>query len=967
MIEDSSWLRLRLLGSCDISGREGKINFESNKACALFVYLVMNPGPNQRDKLIDLFWGEFPEANARRNLRHALWNLRKQIHRPDSSPALLTDSQTVAYAPEDNIRVDVVEFHDAVNRYLDINDFSVLSELSAATELYQGDFLEGFHVRNAAVFDEWALVERERLRTLALTAIQWLTISFASLDESQKALVFARRWVSMSPWQEEAHRQLMRLLVTSGQRDAALMQFETCRQTLATELGVAPDQDTIQLFERIKSSGTSTTFSDSTFHIETPSLPLPATPFIGREDEISEVFGILDNPACRLLTLTGPGGIGKTRLALQIASQIKVLSGKEAAFVPLVDLSTPQDIPRAVVSALGFTLFGPQKPIEQLCDFLREKQLVLVLDNFEHLIEGSSLIREILDVAPSVKILVTSRERLNLQGEWIYNLEGLREAQASQLFVQTARRLSMSIDFEGEEANIFQICRLAYGVPLAIELAASWVRMLTCHEIIETLESQQATTVLASNLRDVPDRHKSLLAVFEHSWDQLRESEKQILMNLSVFRGGFHREAANSLAGATLTDLSVLVDKSLLYRRLNSRYELHGLIRMFAADKLLLCGDENEIRKKHAQYYSHLLDTHDESLQGLLTLIGHEFENIRAAWMWAVANNEIHVIEKLHSEIYMYFEVQSAFLEGEALFRETIKVLTGENEPQNIHQDVDDLLLWKLLAVWSALTCRLGKLDVASDTFSRCVEIFRHHGAKKELAFSLFYLGDTTRLLGDLHQAQVCLRESLELYKEIGKQSDIAFSLNVLGLITAAQGDHAKAQSLLEESRAIFQDIDHPWGLTITNINLGSLLKTLQNYPLATSILQESLLLCKQLGHRWAAAVCLGHLGELAQLQGDLRSAQGHYQKSLVLYKAIGFSPGYLNVINRLAALLQEQGDFKRALAVLLSANREYAKEELGGIQEKIAALKDKLLANDYQEASEISLTNSIEEIMEEK
>jgi predicted ATPase len=657
--------------------------------------------------------------------------------------------------------------------------------------------------------------------------------------------------------------------------------------------------------------------------------------------------------------------VGKTRLTLKIASQIALTFKKEVAFVPLEDISAPQDIPRAILNASGFSLFGPQTPLVQLCDFLREKHYILILDNFEHLIEGVSLIREILDRAPQVKVLVTSREKLNLQGEWVYPIEGLQESQACQLFVQTARRLVLNQNFQEEENYILQISRLVDGVPLAIELAASWVRVLTCQEIVEALKSNQATDILTSTLKDIPIRHRSLLAVFEHSWDQLREREKQVLMNLSVFRGGFHREAAKIVAGAELTDLTILVDKSLLHRRLNGRYELHGLIRMFASEKMLLSKAGNNIRKKHAQYYSQLLVAHEESLQELLSMMRSNYDNIRAVWMWAVSHHEISTIEILHTKIYMYFEVQGAFLEGIDLFRKTIEVLTGEKDPANLSLTVDDLLPWKLLAEWSALTCRLGHLEVARSTFSRCVEVFRRHGYQAELAFSLFYLGDTTRLLGDYSQAKKFIEKSLDLYLEIGKQSDIAFALNILGLIYAAEGEPIKAKTLLEESRNTFLEIEHVWGLAIANINLGSLLKTSKQYGSATSILQESLLLCQQLGHRWAAAVCLNHLGEIAQLQGDFESAQGFFFQSFLLYKEIGFSQGMLDVIPRLASLLQRSKNFKLALALLLKANRDYQKVERQEIQKDIALIKEKLSFTEYQEAEKISAHKSFEAIME--
>jgi predicted ATPase/DNA-binding SARP family transcriptional activator/tetratricopeptide (TPR) repeat protein len=966
MLGAKDWLQLRLLGGCEIRGGEETLLFESNKVCALLVYLAMNPCTHQRDKLIDLFWGDFPEAKARRNLRHALWNLRQQINLPDSAPILQADSQTVFLTPGANIWLDVVAFQDAVERFTGKQGKFALYALSNAMDVYRGDFLEGFHVAGASVFEEWALVECERLRMLALKVLQWLVTGYASQRENETALAYARHWLALSPWQEEAHRQMMRLLAATGQREAALMQYETCRQTLAAELGVTPDRETTQLYEQIKAESMGKKGGGSVFVLQPTHLPLPLTPFIGREKEFAEVSALLDDPACCLLTLTGPGGIGKTRLALQTASQKSVFSDLGVAFVPLVDLSTPQEILPAIVNELGFTLFGPQEPREQLLDFLREKQILLVLDNFEHLLEGAVLIREILDSTPSMKVLVTSRERLNLQGEWVYPLEGLKEPQAIQLFTQTARRLFLGLSFEGEESYLAQICRLVHGTPLALELAAAWVRVLSCQEIVTELESHQAATFLTNQYRDVPDRHRSLQAVFDHSWDLLQEKEKQVLMYLSIFRGGFHREAAEVVAGASLTDISILVDKSLLRRHLNGRYELHGLIRGFALEKLRQSGNENKIERKHAVYYSHVLATCKEPLRELLGQMGTEIENLRTAWRWAVTQREWDIIEKLHDKLYVFFEVQSAFQEGETFFRDTLETLTGVETPQELRNDEENLIAWKLLAIWSALTCRLGRLDAASESFSRCVDVFRQRETQKELAFRLFYLGDTTRLLGDLHQAQTYLQESLDLYIKSGNQDDAAFALNVLGLVAAAQGEHTEAKKLLEQSRKIFQVVDHPWGLAVVNINLGSLLKALQDYPAATALLQESLALCQELGHRWAAAVCLNHLGDLARLQGDRTEAQSHYLNSLSLHREIGSPRGIREATLRLATLLQEQEDLKRALVLLLIDNDPTEDDVFEAeIQERVAMLRDKLSEADYQDARELSRSRSIEEILE--
>jgi predicted ATPase len=355
-------------------------------------------------------------------------------------------------------------------------------------------------------------------------------------------------------------------------------------------------------------------------------LPVSLTPFIGREQELAELGRLMAEPECRCLTLVGPGGIGKTRLAVQTADQHRNEFAHGIAFIPLASVGAVDAVIPAIASAINLAFYGPIDPKVQLLNYLREKQMLLVVDNVEHLlVEGAhpgtiaELLIEILRGAAAIKLLVTSREVLNLQGEWSLEVQGLAfprveqvdrfdEYSAVALFVQRARRARPGFEMNAEDkAGVVRLCRLVEGMPLAIELAATWVRILSPPEIASEVEHN--LDFLNAQMRDLPERHRSMRAVFDHSWQMLSTEEKRVLGRLSVFRGGFQRQAAEQVVGASLSVLSSLVIRSLLRRTAAGRYDLHELIRQYSASKLAEDPPElHAVQERHSVYYLGLLE-----------------------------------------------------------------------------------------------------------------------------------------------------------------------------------------------------------------------------------------------------------------------------------------------------------------------------------------------------------------------
>jgi predicted ATPase/DNA-binding XRE family transcriptional regulator len=413
-------------------------------------------------------------------------------------------------------------------------------------------------------------------------------------------------------------------------------------------------------------------------------LPILPTPFIGRQREVDELTRLLRDPQCRLLTLVGPGGVGKTRLAIETASRMQASFADGVYFISLASVNSIRFIAPMIADSVGFAFQSTAmiEPREQLFNHLKEKQILLLADNLEHLLTepGVELFSELLTAAPKVKLLVTSRESLELQGEWTFEVQGLpvpekgyaeesTQNTSVELFVQRARRAHVGFNATAENyPAIIRICQLVNGMPLGIELAAAWVRTLSCDEIAKEIE--RGMDFLSVSTRDLPARHRSIRAVFDHSWKLLTEEEQKILLQLSVFRGGFQREAAEQVAGATLPALSALMTKSLVRRSGDNRYDLHELIRQFAVEQLLNHPEEHITpHARHGSYFLTQFARADARLRSsaqreTLAELTADMDNFRVAWDWAVAHGEFELIEQTLRAFAMLYDTRGWYQEG---------------------------------------------------------------------------------------------------------------------------------------------------------------------------------------------------------------------------------------------------------------------------------------------------------------
>ena len=631
------------------------------KGQALLAYLVVTRRHVTRSALAGLLWGEMPEEVARANLRLTLSRLRKVV-----GEAIVATRNTVAFDFSQPHWLDYALFTAAPS--------TPTSQPSQIVALYRGDFLDDLLVADAPDFETWVLTLREQVRQQFQRLLARLVDEAYAAGQWADGIGWARQLLALEPWDEAAHRQLMRLLTANGQRSAALAQFRVCADLLAEELGVEPETETVALVEAIRAGEQGSRGAGVR-------LPRVGSQLVGRAVELGQLQQMLAEPTCRLLTLMGMGGNGKTRLALAAAETQVGMFRDGVLFVSLVGTTavSATDAINTLAATIANTLshtFSPQRPLqESLLDYLRDKKLLLLLDNFESLIPAAPFLPEMLQAAPALKLLVTSRERLNVAAEWVFDVAGLPFPSvktmepltypAAAFFVERARQVRPDFDLAEEETAVYRICQLVHGSPLALELAANWVRLLSCADIATRLEKD--LELLQSRANDRPSRQQSMAAVLAASWGMLDEAEQQGMRRLTVFHDGWSLAGAQEVAGVGLPLLARLVDKSLLDVEKNGRYRLHELVRQYGLAQLQQNpGEVTAVQQRYADYYTHFLQTRQHRLADKLVVaeLDEEVENVRAAWQWLVREEKRPLIVPFLAALWAYYRRKGWYQEA---------------------------------------------------------------------------------------------------------------------------------------------------------------------------------------------------------------------------------------------------------------------------------------------------------------
>jgi DNA-binding SARP family transcriptional activator/predicted ATPase len=941
--ESVTQLSIRLLGPFQVTlEEEPATGFESDKVKALLAYLAVTADrAHRRETLAGLLWPEYPEQSARASLRNALANLRGTIGDRDASPPFL------------HIARQTIQFNSDSNHWLDVAAFTALlagdepmsEALESAVALYRGPFLEGFSIPDSAALEEWLLLTREQLNRQVLDALHELARVYELDGAYEQALPHAWRQVELEPWREEGCRQLMRLLALSGRRSEALAQYEKCRQVLRDELGVEPGPETAALYEAIRSGELAGHREATARRQPSPllSLPSPPTPFIGRGDALTAVESLLADPDVRLVTILGPGGIGKTRLAVEAGTRLAegshLLPDRPPSdrpprtgakpdgdfpdgivFVPLAPLSSAGDLVPSLAQALQLRLEGGK---DQLFDYLRQKRLLLIVDNLEHLADGAGLLAELLRVAPGVKVLATARERLQIQGEHLFPIGGLAVPEldpdpsmfsgtdadakvaayaeshaAIRLFLLSAGRVQSQLSVAGKDlVAMAQICRLVEGMPLAIELAASWADVLSPADILA--EMRQNLDFLQSEWRDIPRRQRSMRAVFDASWQRLAPAERRVFTQLSVFRGGFTRAAAEPVAMERLETarflrlFSTLIGKSFIqYHQEHDRYQIHELLRQFGAEKLAEDAvQEARIRDRHSAYYAAALERWAGTLKGpqqrvALAESEAESENARAAWRWAAAHGQVERMDQALEGLCLFYARRTRFEEGESACRQAVENLKMSVSERGLR------LLARTLGWQSVFSHVLGRAGLAEEALEQGQRILERPelaglDTRRERAFLWRQMARMAHF-SSAQETRRLLEQSLALYAEIGDRWSMASLLDELGSQAELEGAYSDAGSLCQESLSLRRALGDQQGIAYSLLRLGTISRFQGRVDDAEGSIRESLVISRELGDRDMVAQGIYRLGLVLILRGTFADAHSLLDESIAICDDLG-------------------------------------------------------------------------------
>jgi predicted ATPase/DNA-binding SARP family transcriptional activator len=891
-------LRIRTLGGLSIALDDAPLPADVRaKALALLCYLAVTGRPQPREALLGLLWEGMDEAEAQANLRQLLAQLRRHV-----DPWLVVSRADIAF--------DRTQPH-----WLDVEH---IAEETLGTMSHQGVFLLGFSVRNAPAFEEWVTGQRARFGEVIAQTLHRMAIRHSLAGDDAAAIQALNQLMAIDPWHEEAHREKMLLLSRAGKYSAALAQYAACKVMLQRELGSAPTRETAILAERITRAQ------------NRRAAPLPGygTEFVGRVAELNDLTRRLSRGSTRLATLLAPGGMGKTRLAIEAARLLQTWFMEGVWFIPLREAQNDAQVFPRMLQSLGL---GPERaPLEALIDYARDKHLLLVLDNAEHALSIGPDLARLLSAAPDLRLLVTSREPLRISWEELVPLAGLARSidpntigDAEQLLLAGTRRQHPDQTAPTQDlAAARRISELVEGVPLALELAASMAARATLPRIAEILE--QDLRGLTSTMRDAAEQHASLRAVFDQSWALLGEEERLSARRLSVFEGEFGTDAALAVGGVPESMLWALAGRSFLRAAGASgedqRFAMHAVLRAFAREALHAAGESDALADRHAEYFCEAIGQDCDALVGArqqTTVAGYlrDDVNLAQAWDWAVHREHSRLLERMLPGVDRYSQALSRAAQWLPRYEAALA-----------SADPDGKLAHLLLAYVAANLRLTGDYVGAREKAQRAVAWFGAHDHPAELAHARLVLGNAHLVQGQMAEARACYAAALAA--DDGFVIDCA--ITNLALAEMRMGEHASAEARIRPQIARARAQGDVLSEAIATLNLAVCLNYAGNMAECELRLRDAEQLFGRTGDRIGQAMTTGNIGDLLIDRGQFDDAAPFFTRALEIYRDVGHRHKIANMLGKLGRVALLRGNLDeadqllsecQAIALALGAN----------------------------------------------
>ena len=856
-------LRIWLLGRfrvCNGSRLVEECAWRRRKAAAIIKLIALAPQQRlHREQIMDLLWRDFEPRAAANNLRRTLHAARRALDPSAGSPSPYLRGDPLTLCSDVEVWVDVEAFEAAG---ASARRTQAPASYRAAIDLYTGDLLAEDR------YEDWAAVRREELRWTYQSLLMELAQLYEERNETGPAIEILQRVVAHEPAHEDAHVALMRLYARSGQRYQALQQYHQLREALLREVDTQPDSATRHVYEDILERRFPVPVDDSPStapSIRRHNLPVPVTAFIGREREIGEVTRLLGQ--ARLVTLTGPGGCGKTRLAQKVASRLVDTYLDGVWLVELAALGDPDLVPQAVASVLGVREQPGVQLNQTLVNTLESRHVLLILDNCEHLVDAcAALANSLLRACQHLRILITTRQALGIAGEQVWRVPSLElpdarrlpsideiaASEAVRLFVDRAHLSRSGFALvKGNAAAAAEVCQRLDGMPLAIELAAARLHALSVQQIAALLDDR--LRLLAGGSRAALPRQQTLRATVDWSYDLLSEAEGVLFDRLSVFAGGWALEAAETVCSGpdipperVLDLLASLVDQSLVLAEADdgdaTRYHMLETLRQYGRERLVKRGEAQAVQRCHANYYFALAEAAEPELTGpqqvaWLDRLEREHANLRAALRWSLDGDRPETAARLCGALGWFWYEHNHLREGRR---------------------------------WM------------DDALSICGTLPEYVQAKL-----LMWAGFLAVRQGDSPEGQEELKESLGLWQALGDRQGEAVVLNMLGSAARYQGDAVRATGLYEAGLAVAQDAGDTRNIALSLDQLGRIARFQGDYARADSLCEQSLMLFREVGDHRRIAGSLMHLASLAAHSGDLSRALALYKEGLELVRTV--------------------------------------------------------------------------------